>query len=106
MKKCGCIGNPPSSLYHHKTEMPGVPGHHRLSGLGIVSKKRCFMANNESICEGDIIVQRSKNKVMEDTVKGICGDYVITEGSFGVVTQKLAPLKKRLTGAKYEIIKK
>jgi hypothetical protein len=37
------LGNPPTSPYHHKTEMPGVPGHHRLSGCGCLSEiRQCF----------------------------------------------------------------
>ena len=28
------VGNAPSSPYHHKTEAPGMPGHHRLSSIG------------------------------------------------------------------------
>lgn len=28
------VGNPPKSKYHHKTEMPGVPGHHILHEIG------------------------------------------------------------------------
>lgn len=27
------LANVPHSPYHHKTEMPGVPGHHRLSNV-------------------------------------------------------------------------
>lgn len=27
------LANPPFSPYHHKTEAPGIPGHHRLSGF-------------------------------------------------------------------------
>ena len=27
------FGNPPYSPYHHKTEAPGMPGHHRLSEI-------------------------------------------------------------------------
>ena len=33
------VGNPPYSPYHHKTEMPGMPGHHRLSGI---KRKQCM----------------------------------------------------------------
>jgi hypothetical protein len=28
------LSNAPSSPYHHKTEAPGMPGHHRLSNIG------------------------------------------------------------------------
>lgn len=27
------LGNPPFSPYHHKTEAPGMPGHHRLNEI-------------------------------------------------------------------------
>lgn len=42
------IGNPPSSIYHHKTELPGAVGHHILHGLGLGklwNKKVCLTRN-------------------------------------------------------------
>jgi hypothetical protein len=28
------VGNAPHAIQHHKTEAPGMPGHHRLSSIG------------------------------------------------------------------------
>jgi len=106
------LGNPPLSPYHHKTEMPGVPGHHRLSGCGClgnmsgIAKKRCFTVDKKQICEGDTIVQESNKGRIENTVKGICGGYVITEGDLGLTTQPIKPLKTRMKVAKFQIRRK
>jgi len=53
------------------------------------------------------MVQTIRGKRVLNKFKGICGGYVIIDSeTFGINTQKLSELKKRLTGAKYELIKK
>jgi len=37
-KRRKSLANVPISKYHHKTEMPGAVGHHKLHGLGAVKK--------------------------------------------------------------------
>ena len=81
----------------------------RVSGLnnvGVASmrtKKRCMTINKQPICEGDYLIQKIKDKTVKHKVEGICGAYTIVSGWEGISTHRIEELKKRLTGAKYEI---
>lgn len=43
------LSNLPYSKYHHKTEMPGVPGHHRLSDLGRIDNCYTYLTRSGKI---------------------------------------------------------
>jgi hypothetical protein len=73
-----------------------------------IYNKRCFTVDKQKICEGDsIITESSKGKSYKHKIEGICGGYVILDSDlFGLQTQKIAPLRKRMSGSKFVIRKK
>jgi len=68
------VGNPPSSKYHHKTEMPGVPGHHRLSN--IADLVGVSMGSLKRLAAG---VSRCITVVTPQGVKSICNKMTGTK---------------------------
>lgn len=73
MKRRKRMGNPPRSAYHHKTEAPGVPGHHILHGLGRLGRKRICLTLQEYHTAKIHMQYGEVDKALRIIAKTVCG---------------------------------